>query len=123
MALASPALAAPDAPQGRWTGRLECTRAVLICADLPVVMVIAPMAPDGKYRATLTYVVNGVEYPGPALTFGLNGELHTLTAHATDFSEHQFWALRLNGDSMSGVRMVNTRITDRTIYLVRDKTF
>ncbi len=121
--LAGGAQAAPqaDVPQGRWIGRLECTRAVLICADLPVVVVIDPPAPDQSYRATLTYRIGGADYPGPALSFALNPDLHTLTAHAVDFDQHQFWVLRLDGDAMSGLRMVNTRFTDRIIYLVRDR--
>jgi len=111
----------PDVPEGRWTGRLECTREVLICADLPVVVVIDPPRADRTYQATLTYVVDGTQYPGPAVGFALNPELHTLTAHSVDFDMHQFWALHLDGDVMSGVRMVNTRFFDRLIYLTRDR--
>ena len=123
VSLAGPVLAGPvpDKPEGRWTGRVECMRAVVICADLAVVVVIAPPAPDHTYGATLTYVAGGTEYPGPRLTFSLNPDLHTLTAHYTDFAEHQFWVLRLQDDAMSGLRMVNTRFMDRSIYLTRDK--
>jgi hypothetical protein len=121
--LAFPARATetPDVPEGRWTGRLECTRAVLICADLPVVVVIDRQTSGAGYRATWTYVVGGTEYAGPTLQLALNPELHTLTAHSVDFDQHQFWALRLDGDAISGLRMVNTRFFDRTIYLVRDR--
>ncbi len=123
LACARPVLAepVPDIPEGHWTGRVECMRAVVICADLPVVVVIGPQAADHTYPATLTYVAGGTEYPGPALVFALNPDLHTLTAHYTDFADHQFWVLRLQDDAMSGLRMVNTRFMDRSIYLTRDK--
>jgi len=124
LALVAPPVQAganPDAPEGRWKGRLECTRSVLICANLPVVVVIEPKGADQTYRAKLTYVVGDTQYPGPVLSFALNPELHTLTAHSVDFDQRQFWALHLDGDAMSGLRLVNTRFTDRMIYLVRDR--
>jgi len=112
---------APEVPQGRWTGRMECTRAVVICEDLPIVVVIDSRAADGAYHAKLTYLAGGLEYPGETLSFTFNPALHTLTAHNTDFDQHQFWALHLDGDAMNGLRMINTRFTDRMIYLSRDK--
>jgi hypothetical protein len=55
------------------------------------------------------------------MTFVMKPELHTLTAHYTDFTDRQFWALRLDGDSLGGVRLVNDHYIDRYVYLTRDK--
>lgn len=111
----------PDRPEGHWTGTLQCSRAALGCVDMPVAVDITPDGNDQSYVAKVSYGSGDTQAPGPAITFVMKPELHTLTAHYTDFTDRQFWALRLDGDSLGGVRLVNDHYIDRYIYLIRDR--
>jgi hypothetical protein len=111
----------PDTPEGRWTGTLQCTRSALSCVDMPVVLQITPDGHDLSYTAKISYGAGDSQATGPAITFVMKPELHTLTAHYTDFTDRQFWALRLDGDSLGGVRLVNDHYIDRYVYLTRDR--
>jgi len=120
-ASAAQSASVPDTPEGRWTGTLQCARAALGCVDMPVVLQITSDGHDLSYTAQLSYVAGDSPAAGPAITFVMKPELHTLTAHYTDFTDRQFWALRLDGDSLGGVRLVNDHYIDRYVYLTRDK--
>jgi len=109
-----------DNPEGRWTGTLQCSRAEMGCVDMPVVLQITSDGHDMSYTAKVTYVAGGTAAQGPSITFVMKPELHTLTAHYTDFTDRQFWALKLDGNSLGGVRLVNEHYIDRFVYLTRD---
>ncbi len=121
-ASAAHAASATDNPEGRWTGTLQCARAAMGCVDMPVVLQITSDGHDQSYTAKVTYVAGNAPAAGPSITFFMKPELHTLTAHYTDFTDRQFWALRLDGDSLGGVRLVNDHYIDRYVYLTRDKS-
>ena len=111
----------PDKPEGHWTGTLQCARDQLGCVDTPVMVDIAADGHDLSYTAKLTYTTDGAETSGPSMTFYLKPELHTISAHYRDFADRQFWAMKLDGDTLGGVRLINESHIDRFVYLTRDK--
>lgn len=104
-------------PEGHWIGNFNCAETIINCSDQRVDVTISSTGTPQLYDMKI--VKSGHPDKSMTLSLELKPEKRVLTAHQGEGNRREFWALRFEGNTLSGVQMVNASYIDHAISLTR----
>ena len=113
------ASASTGSPEGRWSGTLQCLSKRDGCIDAAVDLTLSSAGHDQGYVAQVHYLRTRNLMTREDLEFDFKPEKRVLSARSINGDRREFWTMRLDGDSLDGVRLVNGAVVDRAIVLTR----